>query len=174
MVDGAGRLSRALFRQASALGEVESVREDLALLAGVVGANSGTMRFVRHPRIPVPEKQKVLCPLASSELVRRLVSALVENQETDLLPEIHQRFEVLARRVSETVEVEARVAYPLTADEETRLCAAASEALGRKARLRVVVDQSLIAGVRLRAGNRVFERSLRFGLEELRARLLSG
>jgi len=174
MVDGAGRLSRALFRHASALGEVEAVREDLALLARVVGADSDTMRLVRHPRIPLPEKLKVLCPLASTELVRRLVSTLVENQETDLLKEIHQRFKELAGSVSEAVEVEARVAYPLTADEETRLCAAASEALGRKVQVRVVVDPSLIAGVRLRAGNRVFERSLRFGLEELRARLLNG
>ena len=69
------------------------------------------------------------------------------------------------------VDVEVISAYPLDESEEANLDALVEKWMSRKGRLHVTVDESLIAGVIVRAGGRVVDASIRGQLQRLAKRL---
>jgi F-type H+-transporting ATPase subunit delta len=172
MTDAAWQLARALLREALALGQAEEIEADLARLAQVL-ADPDVARFVRHPRIPLAEKERVLHPTAGTELARRLLDALLDSRETDLIQEIHDSYARLRKRHAGLVDVEVRTPQPLTPGQQERIRAAVRRFTGRTVELRPVVDPELIGGVRLRIDGRVVDDSLRARLNTLEERLLA-
>lgn len=173
MAEAAGRIARALLRKAVLLGRAEAVARDLELLSWVVASNPDVMRFINHPRIPLADKEKLLCPAAAEELTRRLLSTLIAGREATLLPEIHTSYALLLRRRTGLIDAAVTAAEPLTPEEETGLGAAVERITGRKAVLHVTIDPELIGGIRLTLDGRVFDGSLRTTLESIKERLLA-
>jgi F-type H+-transporting ATPase subunit delta len=172
MTDAARSVARALFREARAAAELEPVEADLARLARLT-ADRDVQRFLDHPRIPLADKVRVLAPAVSNGLARRLLGALLAARETGLLPAIHRGYAGLLKRETGFVDTVARVARPLTPAEEAELRVAVRKATGLAALLKVQVDPTLIAGVRLAIDGRIVDNSFRTGLERLKEKLLT-
>jgi F-type H+-transporting ATPase subunit delta len=170
MTDAARSIARALFRKARELGELEPVATDLLRLAGIA-SGPDVRRFLVHPRIPLEDKERILAPSASNELVRNLLSALVSAGATGLLAAVNEAFALLVRRETGFVETLARVAQPLSPAQEEEIRAAVKAATGLTPLLKVKVDPQLLGGVRLAVDGKVADNSLRSGLERLKERL---
>jgi F-type H+-transporting ATPase subunit delta len=170
MTDAARSVARALFRKARELGEMEPVASDLSRLARIA-ADPTVRRFLAHPRIPLTDKERVLSPSVSNDLVRRLLLAMLAARATGLLPEVNEGFGQLIRRETGFVETVARVAQPLSPAQEEEIRAAVKAATGLTPVLKLQVDPQLIGGVRLAIDGKVADNSLRSGLERLKERL---
>lgn len=69
-------------------------------------------------------------------------------------------------------EIGVSTAISLTKEEQQEIVSILEEKLDRSIKLTVNVDKSLIAGLYIRVGDRVFDETLRTRIEKLRERLL--
>ena len=90
-----------------------------------------------------------------------------------VLPEIVEHFEVLKANIENTVDVTVTSAAPMSAARQKAVSVALTERLGRVVRLETEVDETLLGGAVIRAGDVVIDGSLRSRLEGLANALIS-
>jgi F-type H+-transporting ATPase subunit delta len=66
---------------------------------------------------------------------------------------------------------EVRTAVELTPDQQDRLKAALANATGKNVNLKVIVDPSVLGGIRATVGDTVIDGSVRTHLDQLKSRL---
>ena len=92
---------------------------------------------------------------------------LLENGRVVALPEIAEQFEALKAVVENTVDAVVTAAAPLSAEQEQDIAASLRERLGRDVRISTEIDENLIGGAVIRAGDVVIDGSLRARLDGL-------
>jgi F-type H+-transporting ATPase subunit delta len=102
---------------------------------------------------------------------RNFVALLAQNRRLGFLPEIAALFEQMKSEVENAVDVEVVSASRLTPDQESRYAAALQKKLGRQVRLHTRIDDSLLGGAVLKAGDLVIDGSLKGRLERLATEL---
>lgn len=92
---------------------------------------------------------------------------LIENRRVNVLPEIAEHFEAQKARVENTVDVVVTSASPISKARQQEISKALAARLGREVRLETAIDENLIGGAVIRAGDVVIDGSLRARLEGL-------
>jgi F-type H+-transporting ATPase subunit delta len=95
------------------------------------------------------------------------LKVLAENQRLGVLPEILVRFEVLKSEAERTLDAVLTSASAVSDTQQQRIIDSLSKRFGRKIRLAVQLDPTLIGGARLQVGDRVIDGSVRTGLDKL-------
>jgi len=168
----ARRYADAAFEIGRADGTLEGWERDLATLRDALG-DEQLRGLVQHPAVPFADKEKVLRKVASGVGREPLSLALlmIRRGRPGAFDAMVERFRELVRRERGISLAEVRTARAL--DEEQR--AAISERLraltGDRIEMNEVVDESLIGGLSVRIGDRLYDASVRSRLERLRARL---
>jgi F-type H+-transporting ATPase subunit delta len=122
------------------------------------------------PHVRPPQLAELVNGIAGDALDengRNFISLLAQNRRLGFLPEIAALFEQMKAEVENAVDVEVTAATALTAEQESRYAAALQKKLGRSVRLRTRIDQSLLGGAVLRAGDLVIDGSIKGRLERL-------
>ena len=89
------------------------------------------------------------------------------------MPEIAERFDALRAEVENTVDVVVTSATALSEAQQQAIVAALTKKLGREVRLETRVDENLIGGAVIRAGDVVIDGSLRARLDGLTTALIN-
>jgi F-type H+-transporting ATPase subunit delta len=92
---------------------------------------------------------------------------LAQNRRLGYLPEIAAQFEVLRAEVEGVIDVEVIAAREIAPAQQKRLTAALEKRLGREVRMQVRLDESLVGGAIVRAGDLVIDGSLKGRLARL-------
>lgn len=92
---------------------------------------------------------------------------LLEYRRTDVMPEIAAHFEALKADAENSVDAVITSAAPLSAGEEQVLAKALQKKLGRDVRVTTRIDENLIGGAVIQAGDVVIDGSLRARLDGL-------
>ncbi|MEZ5497992.1 MAG: F0F1 ATP synthase subunit delta [Steroidobacteraceae bacterium] len=130
-------------RVAGLIGNPRVASSDLVALLGETGhagSDTGIMNFLR---------------------------LLAENGRLALLPNIAEQFHAMRALHENTADVEVVSAMELSAAQTQALSAALAKRLGKTIRLHPRIDQSLIGGALVRAGDFVVDGSLRGRLAQL-------
>jgi F-type H+-transporting ATPase subunit delta len=98
---------------------------------------------------------------------------LLEYGRVSVLPEIAQHFEALKAAVENTVDVTVTSAAELSAAQQKTIAAALKERLGRDVNIATEIDEDLIGGAVIRAGDVVIDGSLRSRLAGLANALIA-
>ncbi|WP_160151881.1 F0F1 ATP synthase subunit delta [Microbulbifer sp. ALW1] len=98
---------------------------------------------------------------------QNFIKLLAENHRLALLPEISELFEILKAEAEATLEVEVLSARPLSAEQTQRLTQALSKKFSREVHLHNAVDESLLGGAIVRAGDTVIDGTVRGRLAKL-------
>jgi F-type H+-transporting ATPase subunit delta len=98
---------------------------------------------------------------------RNFLATLAGNRRLALLPEIAAMFEALRAEAENTADVQVISAVQLNDAQKQRLATALKKGLNREVRLHCEVDDSLIGGARVRAGDFVIDGSLKARLNRL-------
>jgi F-type H+-transporting ATPase subunit delta len=104
---------------------------------------------------------------ALSEQDRNLIALLAENRRLDVVIEIAAQFEVLKAEAEKTVEAEIVTATEISAAQQALIAAKLKARLGREVSLRSRVDDSLMGGAIIKAGDLVIDGSVRGQLNKL-------
>lgn len=161
--------AKAAFEVALANGALADWSQQLALASEL--ANSEAMQQVfSNPSLTSATQADLfnqVCGEKASAHLKNLVNALAENKRLPLFPAIAEQFEKLREEQEKTVTVEIRSAFPLDADQESRLIAGLKNKLARDVTANTVIDETLIGGVIVRAGDLVIDGSAKGRLAKL-------
>jgi len=108
-----------------------------------------------------------VCGDKLNDAAKNLVAVLAENKRLPLLPEIAALFEELKAQLQNTVDVVVTSAYELTSDQADKLAQALKAKLNCDVRLSSEVDESLVGGAIIRAGDLVIDGSVTGKLSKL-------
>ena len=92
---------------------------------------------------------------------------LLENGRVVALPEIAEQFEALRAKVENTVDAVITSAAPLSDAQQQQMAATLRERFGRDVNISTEIDENLIGGAVIRAGDVVIDGSLRARLDGL-------
>jgi F-type H+-transporting ATPase subunit delta len=120
----------------------------------------------------IAEQQKALrlieiCGDELNEQMKKFVQVLAINKRLPLIGSIQEQFEELRALELQSLDVQVTSAFPLSDGEGQRLASALARKFEKEVHLTSEVDQSLIGGVVIRAGDIVIDGSVRGKLEKL-------
>jgi len=152
----------ALLAELSALVTLDSVRETLS-----------------DPRLGNAQRSELLLGLLKSpsdeigaQALRRFVDLLLENGRALALPEIAAQFEQLKNRLQGTALAHITSAFALSQAQVQPLLSALEKKFGLKLKPEIIVDESLIGGVRVVVGDQVLDTSVRAQLGRMQDALV--
>jgi F-type H+-transporting ATPase subunit delta len=152
---------------------LQTTEHDLKRLAEIVEADPTVVLFLDHPLIALAEKERVLDGAIESEITRRLLRVLIALRKSRRMRDVYDTFADMVRRELALVEVEVRVPRPMSAERQDSLRQAIEAWLGRRISLTIVIDESVIGGVRVQVNGRVVDNTLRSQLKNIEENLLS-
>lgn len=161
--------ARAAFEQAVEDGALEQWSQLLEHAAAAISDPDARMA-VADPRIDAGEVADVVIAVSgesAGEHGANFIRLLAEQHRLDLLPEIAGLFAMYRAEQERTIDVEVQSAFELDDAAKSKLAAALRDRLGRDVRLHCEIDQELIGGVIVRAGDLVMDGSVRDRLAQL-------
>ena len=161
--------AKAAFEFALEKGELEAWSEALSFAAAVVQDDtmSAYLELPNLTSAQLTETFVSVCEGRLNEACKNFVSQLAQNKRLTLLPVIAGLYEQHLAEHQNTLEVIVASAYELTEAEASRLKGTLKQKFGQEVSLEAQVDQSLIGGVVIRAGDMVIDHSVKGKLTRL-------
>lgn len=113
------------------------------------------------------ERLTEICGEDLNDRGRRFVQVLAANKRLPLLPGIQAQFEALRAEEQSTLDVHVTSAFPLSEAEFEKLKSALSRRFEKDVSMHSEVDEALIGGAIIRAGDTVIDGSVRGRLNKL-------
>jgi len=161
--------ANAVFGIAKAAGELDRWSRSLEFLTA---ASADEQMSVLLEAPDVPEERKAfqlieVCGQELSEAAKKFVQVLAINKRLPLMEAIREQFEELRALEQQSLDVQVMSAFPLTDTQGQSLASALAKKFEKEVHLTSDVDESLIGGVVIRAGDIVIDGSVRGKLNKL-------
>lgn len=155
--------ARAVFEMAESAGSLSEWSETLAFM-GSIADNEEVSKLLATPKMAKQAGADAFIELCGDKLndqAKNLVSMLAENDRISLLSEMSALYEVLKDEAEGSIEATVTAAKKLTASEEKSISAALIKRLGRDVKIKVSVDDALLGGAIIQAGDLVIDGSIK-------------
>lgn len=168
--------AETLFALAERHEGVEAYQEALAAVVDILNQSPRLRGFLATPRIAAGDKKAVLRSALEGRVPRHFLSFVlvtVDKRRQALLDQIALGYHALLDEHRNRIHVEVTVARALDRATESRVAERLSELLRRTAVPHFRVHPELLGGVTVRAGDTVYDGSLKRRLEGMRRSLLT-
>ncbi len=168
----ARRYAEAAFEIGRADRTLESWERDLLKLRDAL-ADPELRSLVEHPAVAFTDKERVVRRVVGDVMPEalNLVLLMVRRGRPGAIGLMVDHFASLVRRHRGISLAEVRTALPLEESQRVSVMDRLHELTGDEIEINEVVDESLIGGITVRIGDRLYDASVRSRLERLRARL---
>jgi len=174
--------AQAAFELAHESGELATWSEGLGI-AGELLADGQVASFLSDPSMDNDKRLKFLTGLFGKAKAKVLagkdkkgtnfLKLLLEYRRVAVMPEISEHFERLKANVENTVDVTVTSATALSASQQKEIAKALEKRLGRDINLETTIDETLIGGAVITAGDIVIDGSMRARLNSLTNALIN-
>jgi F-type H+-transporting ATPase subunit delta len=170
--------AQAVFEVAQENNALAELSESLTVARALLG-DEQVVAFLGRPSLNDAQRLEFLQGLfakavgkgsvfaGSSDHGTNFFKMLLENRRVAVLPEIADQFEALKAEIENKVDVVVTSASPISASQKERIGQALRKRLGREVSIETEIDENLIGGAVIRAGDVVIDGSLRARLEGL-------
>ncbi|MFE8070395.1 F0F1 ATP synthase subunit delta [Marinobacteraceae bacterium S3BR75-40.1] len=161
--------AKAAFESAVKDDQLAEWSATLAFLAQAT-QDEDLVQVLDNPNLTGEQKADVVIDVCEGKLSdqgRNFIKILAENKRLTLLPEIAELFELYKHEKEGAVDVTIASPFEVTSEQQDKLAQALSRKLDRNINVTTEVDQSLIGGVVIRAGDTVIDASVRGKLAKL-------
>ena len=168
-------IATGLFNIADQHDDLHKVRDALRNLNNIVTDSSQFRVLIQSKKIKGKLKVEILNSVLgklSHPLVNEVVSYLKGSSAANELKEISTFFDSMYGKKSNTIEVKGIVASKMSDEQIESFKTSLDETLGKKTKLSIEVDPSLIGGIKLRIDNTFLDASIHNQLQTLRTELL--
>ncbi len=169
--------AQALIEVGEGSGALPQIIDDLEAIRELYDAEDPEFRAMfTSPRIEAGAKRAAVLKAFEGKVCREvlgLLAVLVEKRREALFDNIVDQFERLRDLREGRVHAYVESARPLDQAEVERLKQTLEEAGGKKVRVHETVEPALLAGIRVRVGDRVVDGTLRSRLHQLRNHLIA-
>ncbi len=171
--DSAARpYARAVFELASEEGKLQQWQDSL-LVAAAVAVDDNMQAVFDQPSMLAEQKAELFLSVMASAgntpdaHFTNLVKLLAEKGRLGALPTIALTYEELKQQAEGQVEVQVVSAQPLTDEQRQKIADSLTKKLGKEVSISAEVDESLIAGAIISAGDMVIDGSAKGRMEKL-------
>lgn len=170
--DVGARYAKALFELALSGDALAAVESDLKALKTMSAESADLRRVIQSPAFTPPEKGKALAAIADAAafnpLTKKFIGLLSANARASALPAVMTAFARLAADHRGAVAAEVTTAVELTEAQKQGVAAALRQALGKDPEITTRIDPSILGGMKVRVGSRLFDSSLKTRLDQLK------
>jgi F-type H+-transporting ATPase subunit delta len=170
--DVGARYAKALFELALSGDALAAVESDLKALKAMSADSADLRRVIQSPAFTPPEKGKALAAIADAAgfnpLTRKFIGLLSSNARASALPAVMTAFAQMAADHRGAVAAEVTTAVELTEVQKQGVAAALRQALGKDPEITTRIDPSILGGMKVRVGSRLFDSSLKTRLDQLK------
>ena len=166
-------LARPYAKAVFDIAKADSALDKWSGMLGVLGSVAATPRIrqlLDSPDLTDEQKAYKLLDVCGDELddkARRAVQVLAGQRRLGLIEEIREQFEVLKAQDEQVLDVEVISAFPLSREQQEQIQTALGNRYKREVNLTSRVDQHLLGGAVIRAGDTVIDGSVRGKLSKL-------
>ncbi|MBS7810391.1 ATP synthase F1 subunit delta [Roseococcus pinisoli] len=152
-------------------GAIDRIATDIDGLAAICRSNADFRALIADPRRGAAEQQKAVTAILQSagigDEVRKLVGVLIANRRLAALPDVAAAFGAkLAQRRGQQVAY-VTTAFPLTDTQRAQIAARLTESGISGVKLVEAQDPSILGGLIVRIGSRLFDNSLKSKLQRM-------
>jgi F-type H+-transporting ATPase subunit delta len=161
--------AKAIFELARDAGEYTEWSDQLELLA-MIAQDAAMIGVIHNPDVSEQQLAELIIGVAGDQLNEQgqnLVKLLVRNDRVSAVTDINQQFLVLRDNAEQVIEAQLITASEVDEAQKKNIEAALSSRLGKQIKLETTVDESLIGGAIVRAGDWVVDGSVKAQLQEL-------
>jgi F-type H+-transporting ATPase subunit delta len=161
--------ANAVYDLASETGTIQSWGDALGNLAALT-ANEDMRRLLASPDLGKQEKGELVIKVLGDKLdtqQKNLVRLMADNGRLGLMADVLDQFEIARAKAENKLEAEVVSAYELSDAQQSELVKTLKSKLGCDVTLKVSVDDSLIAGVVIKAGDTIIDASMKSQLDSL-------
>lgn len=166
----AKRYARALFELAKDRNEIAKVEAELQVIVSVLRENADLRKLLEHPNLDSNVKHSMLSSLFGSvisEAVSNTLKLLVDRRREDILPDLLNDYVRIAEQELGIATAVVTTPLPLTDHEEKEIADHFGKLTGKQIRMERKVDPSLLGGMTVRIGDRLYDGSLSGRLSRL-------
>ncbi|MFS0821347.1 F0F1 ATP synthase subunit delta [Bacillus sp. 1P02SD] len=172
----AKRYAVALFQLASEQNALDQYEEEIRTVKQVF-SNSGDFQSVlKNPKLTADKKKAIVTQSFQgfSQMTLNTLYLLIDRHREDIIADVAEEFIALANDKRGIADATVYSVRPLTDSEEAGISSVFASKVGKTSlRIQNIVDPSLIGGVKLRIGNRIFDGSVKGKLERLERQLIA-
>ncbi len=161
--------AKAIFELARESKDYAKWSDQLTLL-GAIAADPDMKNIIQDPAVSDTQLTDLVLDVAGEgfdDEARNLVKLLVRNGRLGVVEDINQQFVVLRDEAEQVIEAQLITATEVDDTQKMAIEKALSSRLGKQIKLETLVDESLIGGAVVRAGDWVVDGSVKAQLQDL-------
>jgi F-type H+-transporting ATPase subunit delta len=170
--DVGARYAQALFDLALETKTFDAVEIDVGALRAVLTESAELRRFLSSPIFASDTKANVLKALGEkaelNAVTVKFLGVLAANRRAEALPSAIAGFERLSAAHRGVIAAEVTSAIKLSAAQAKAVSVALEKALGKAPEITARVDPTILGGLKVKVGSRLFDASLRSKLDSLK------
>ncbi len=168
----AKRYARAFFQIAGEEKRYEDYYRELRSFSAVLRENKNLSEFLANPVFDQPDKKAVLRSVLEkvrvSPLTANFLNLLVDKRRIGILSAIEGSYRELMDNALNKARVTVSTAFPLTGELSGRLQKALEGLTGREVEMTVSEDPTLLGGIVVRVGDKLYDGSIKTQLNNMR------
>lgn len=160
----AKRYARALFEVASENQTIDTTENELNQITELIAQDADFKAILTHPKITAAEKNQMLKTLFEGKVADTTLNFLtlvIERGREESFSAIAQNFTDLANEARGYADAIVTTAKPLTDEEAQKVAAQFGDQLNKKLRVTTKVDPTIIGGMIVRIGDRMYDGSIK-------------
>ncbi|WP_181346775.1 F0F1 ATP synthase subunit delta [Thalassobacillus sp. CUG 92003] len=172
----AKRYADALFQLGDEHSQLDQFETELRTLRAVLQDNKKFVTFLKHPRISVDKKKQLISEAfqSFSPVIINTLKLLIDRHREEIFPELAEQFIARMNDAKGIAEADVYSVRELGEEEKKQVSTVFAQKLGKKTLLlNNIVDPSLLGGIKLRVGNRIYDGSVSGKLERIERKLVS-
>lgn len=172
LADVGARYAQALFELADEANAVAVAENDLKALKAMSAESADLRRLIASPAFSAEDKGKALSAVVDAAelnpLTKKFIGLLAANNRVAALPAVITAFEHLAAERRGAVAADVTSAIKLTAAQQKAIAAALKKAFGKDPEISTHIDPSILGGLKVKVGSKLFDASLKSRLDQLK------
>lgn len=156
----AKRYGQALLQIGQEKNSIDRYQEDLKLVVDTMENSAELKDVLTSQTVSIDEKKNIVKQIFADKIdtmVLNLLFVVVDKNREESIADIYSVFCALADEVRNIAYADVVSAYPLTEEQETALSAQLANMSGKTVKLNVSVDASLLAGLVVTFGDKVYD-----------------
>ena len=161
--------AKAVFDLATEANQHDDWTNALDVLATIASDND-FVDVVASPQVKAEQLEELVIGIVGDKLPdggNNFVKLLAQNERLEVLPDVQQQYALLLAESRKSIEAEVLTARPLSDEQKTKLTEALQIRLGVTVSIIETVDESLVGGAIVKAGDLVIDGSAKGRVEKL-------
>lgn len=170
----AKRYGRALLDLGQEQNAIDQYQEDLQMVVDTITNNDELSAIWNGKEFTNEAKINIVKAIFAGKVTENIINLLcviIEKGREKHISEINSMYCIFADEVRKIAYADIISAYPLTGDQEEAIKKQLAKKTGKEIRLNTSVDSSLVGGIMIKFGDKVYDGTVAARLEGMRKKL---